>query len=170
MTLTAVQTSMTTAPTNAMPGMLYDDPDNCDIVHKRAQEDIPFGAFVKVDADGCELPDSSGEVTGLGRGVALYDAGKASGGGYKQGDIVAVLVQGRAWIQAETSQTIAAYAVPFARYTVNGGLTVGGWRSDADSSKAAVPNSVFMFQAATNGGLGVVEFSTPQAGPVGPTS
>ncbi len=170
MSLTAVQTDITTAPAAGAPGMLYDSPENCDIVHKIAEEAIPFGAFVKVSATGtCELPDSAAEVTGLGRGVAVHDPGKASGTGYAIGDVVAVLVRGRIWIQPESGQTMTAYTNAYARFTADANPK-GSWRSDTDSGEAAAPNGMFMFATATSGGMGVLQVGDPNAGAEGPTT
>ena len=171
MSLTAVQTTMTTAPAGGAPGMLYDRPENCDIVHKVASEAIHFGAFVKIGTDGtCELPDSAGEVTGIARGIALQDPGKASTDGYAVGDVVAVLIRGRVWVQAEAGQTIAAYANPYIRHTATGGEVKGAFRSDADTTDASVPNGMHMFAAATSGGMGVLQVGDAQTGAEGPTT
>jgi hypothetical protein len=169
MTLTAVQLTMTTAPAKGAPGMLYDSSEVVDIIEKVAGEAIPFGAFVKIGTDGtCELPDSSAEVTGINRGVALHDPAKASGDGYIAGDLVAILLEGRVWIQPEAGETIAAYAVPFVRYTADAN-PVGGWRSDLDTNEAAVPQNMHMFSAATSGGMGVLQVGPVSSGPAGPT-
>lgn len=169
MTITAVQTTMTTAPVNGEPGMLYDSSDQVDIIHRVASEAILPGVLVNYTGSACELPDSAGEVTGINRGLAILDPTKPTTVGYAIGDLVPIMVHGRAWIQAEAGQTIAANAMPYARHTANGGAQYG-WRSDADTARAAVPNSMHMFSSATSGGMGVLQIATPQSGPVGPTT
>lgn len=157
MTITAVQTSVTTAPAAGAPGMLYDSSAHNDVIQKVAEEDIPFGSFVKVDTDGCELPDSSGEVTGRGRGIALLDPSKPTTVGYKAGDIVSVLIKGRVWIQMEAGQSVAAYAVPMVRFTATDPEKKGAFRSDTDSGDAVAPTGCHMFSSASAGGLGVLQ-------------
>jgi len=162
MTITAVQTTMTTTPAAGAPGMLYDSGDECDIVTKVAAEAIPFGSFVRIATDGtCNLPDAANEVNVINRGLALHDPGKASGTGYAAGDLVQVMIRGRAWIQAEAGQTLAAYSIPFVRQTATPPEALGAFRSDADTTDATQPLGVHMFAAATSGGLGVVQFNPP---------
>ncbi len=161
MTTTAVQTTMTTAPNHGAPGMLYDEGPH-DIVTKIAAEAIPFGKFVKIGTDGtCELPDSSGEINAINRGLALHDPAKASGEGYAAGDPVQVLIAGRAWVEAEAGQTCAAYSIPYVRHTATGDEVKGSIRSDADTADAAQPLGVHMHIAAVSGGLGVVQLNPP---------
>jgi hypothetical protein len=129
----SVQTSFGN-PSPGVPGMLADTGPH-DIITRVAEEALAFGSFVKYDDDSCELPDSSGEVTGNGRGIALVDPTKKSGTGYEIGDLVQILVDGRAWVASENALT--ALTAPFVRHTAGaGGSTKGAFRSDADTASA----------------------------------
>ena len=53
---------------------------------------------------------------------------------YVAGDAVSVLRKGRIWVPTEEAVTPADSV--FLRHTINGALTVGGWRTDADTARA----------------------------------
>lgn len=151
----AVQTTITQSPAAGVPGELYDTGATKDVISKVALVDIPFGAFVKITDAGVTLPAASGDVTGVGRGVALLAPEKASGVGYKAGDIVNVLQSGRVWVQTETAVT--AYVSPFVRFTANGGNNPGGYRNDADTARAVQPPGCRMFNTIAVAGMAVLE-------------
>jgi hypothetical protein len=151
-----VQTAMTTHPESGVAGELYDAAELCDIISKVAQEDIPFGAFVKVTGDGCELPDTSGEVTGAGRGLALKDDTKATSVGYKQGDMVSVLVKGRAY--GITEEAVTAYTTPYVRYSAGTGTQQGAFRATDDATHDAQPTNVEFHTTTTAAGVAVIAF------------
>lgn len=170
MTITAVQTSVTAFPDAGVEGMLYDDGSFKDVIPKIALVDIPFGAFVKITSAGCTLPALTGDVTATGRGVALQDQTKATQVGYKAGDVVNVLQQGRCWIRAEGTESLTAYASPYVRYTANTTPTrpIGGWAGTSDSGKNVQPAGVRMFSSTlAGGGLAVVEMQPYNAGATG---
>lgn len=171
----AVQTTVTTAPAIGAPGMAYDSSLVQDVISKVALVDIPFGAFVKVTADGCTLPGASGDVTGAGRGIALLDPGRGTGVGYKAGDIVAVMQLGRVWVLTE--EAVTAYTSPYVRFTANTSPTraVGSFLAGADSGKAVQPTGMRYWSTNGAAGLAVIEIlpgeggATGPAGPTGPT-
>lgn len=151
----SVQTTFNQDPAIATPGMLYDSAPN-DIRTCIAQEDIPYGAGVRIDGQYCELPDSTGEVTGNDFGVAVHDvSGKA--GGYKAGDTVPVLVRGRVWVLTE--QGLANGARPFVRFAGTGAK--GAWRNDADTAAAVQPTHVRTYRGVGAAGLAVLQLDYP---------
>lgn len=159
----SVQTTITAEPAIGAPGQIYDSGPFHDIVSLIAQEDIPFGAAVRINGMYCELPDNSGEVTGQ-FGVALKDASKPAPGvytttvgGYKAGDVVSVMKTGRVWISSETA--LANGAAPFVRFAAGaGGSQQGAWRNDADTATAVQPTSgVHVFRGNAAAGLAVIE-------------
>lgn len=152
----SVQTTFTQDPAIGAPGLIYDGGSFHDIVSLIAQEDIPFGTFVRISGQYCELPDATGEVTGNPGGVAVADASHSTTSGYKAGDIVAVMKTGRIWVATE--QAIAAGAAPFVRFGSGaGGTQKGAWRNDADTATAVQPTNVHMFRGVAGAGLAVVE-------------
>lgn len=162
-----VQTSVAN-PALAKPGMLVDG-GFTDIVSKIASEDIPFGVAVALSGDYCELPDTSLEVTGMA-GIALHDASKPSGGsvvnggtvtgGYRTGDIVRVLRQGRVWVQV--ANTVAIGDVPNVRYAGVPIVSRGelGNTSTASETDAELASARFE-SAATVGNLAIVNINQP---------
>ncbi len=161
--MAVVQTSVV-APLAGAPGM-HADSGPYDAVSKTAAEAIPFGAFVALTADECELPDSSGEVTQVGRGVAMYDPSKASAGGYVAGDVVSVMTVGRIFVATE--DTLTAYASPYVRFTADANPK-GSWRSDSDSAEAVQPSGVRVIRA-DSATLAVIEMIQGLTGATGPT-
>lgn len=166
MSLTVVQTTVTVTPAKGAPGMLYDDAPVQNVINKICQVAIPFGAFCKVTGQYCTLPASSADVLSPGRGIALWDPGKpgpqaGSTGGYQIGDIAAILMEGRVWIQLEASASqVLSYTAPYIRYTANTTPTrpVGGFTSSADSGKAVQAPGLHMFSDTdTSTGNGVLE-------------
>lgn len=153
----AVQTTFALEPSVGYPGLIYDSGSNHDIVSCIAQEDIPFGAYVRIAGQYCELPDSSAEVTASGGGVACASSVKAVDAGYKAGDIVPVMIQGRVWVTTE--EGIANNAIPFVRFTPNTGPTrpAGGFLNSADTAKAVQPTNIKMYRGTATAGLAVVE-------------
>lgn len=157
---TAVQTTITNDPAIGMPGMIYDSEDH-DSISCVAQEDIPFGAVVRVSGQYCELPDSSAEVTTGEVGVALHDPVKV--GGYKTGDIVAVMRRGRVWVATE--QAVAAQADPFVRFAAGaGGANKGAIRNDADTATAVAPAGMSVYRGVGGAGLAVLQLAYPGTG------
>ncbi|MDF2697903.1 MAG: hypothetical protein K0S65_6286 [Labilithrix sp.] len=154
----SVQTTITAEPVIGNEGAIYDSGSHHDIVTKIAQEDIPFGRYVRIVGDQCELPDVTGEVTGRG-GIAIKDSSKPSGAGYKAGDPVAVMLTGRVWVRTE--QALAEGVQPFVRFAAGAGggaPNVGMLRTDADTATAVALPGAKMFRG-TGGaaGLGVLE-------------
>lgn len=143
MTLSAVQSAVAQQPLIGIVGEPYDS--DCTIVSKRAVAATPFGVVVSflVEGDGT-LPDATGEITGIhGAGVVLRDPTKASGVGYESGDMMRVMIRGRAFVLAE--ETVVVTDTPFARFASGGGGTqLGAFRNDADTATCvALPNSRF---------------------------
>jgi hypothetical protein len=158
---TAAQLSVTDAPTILQPGQLF-DLGNHDIVSKVCTEDVPFGVFVNISGDTCELPDTLGEANGDG-GIALIDPTKGSPRdgltvpGYKSGDVVRVLRRGRVCILAE--EALAVGDTLFVRYATGTGTQKGAFRNDADTTTAGTPANIKLFKAHAT--LPVVEINTP---------
>lgn len=167
--MAAVQIGLVTNPAQAVPGMLVDS-QFVDVVSKIATEDIPFGVAVAINGDNCELPDTSGEVTGVA-GIAILDPNKPSGGsqvnggtmtgGYKTGDIVAVLRRGRVWVQVANAVTAGSNVQ--VRYAGTAVVSKGemGNTSTASETDAALASAKFETAQATVGGLAVVNVSQP---------
>jgi hypothetical protein len=145
MTTSAVQT---TVPANApigLPGDPYPSEEGT-VVTKIALEVIPFGVWVSFNTEGkADLPDSTGEVTGVyGGGVALRGKDMPSGStGYAIGDAVPVMTRGKVFVLCE--ETLVVGDTPFARFASGGGGTqLGAFRNDADTATAvAAPNTRF---------------------------
>ncbi len=160
---TSVQTSVVNAPAVGQTGMLYDSDGQKDVVSCRAQEAIPFGSYVRIIGGDCELPDSTGEVTGDDGGIALHSHEFASGaggtgGGYAAGDIVAVLRSGRVWVSTEDA--LANGASPFLRFTTNGALVQGGIRgADADTARAVQKPGITCYRGVGAAGLAVLQLN-----------
>ena len=168
---TNVQTSVTVNPASGMPGALYDLSPH-DIVTRIATVAIPFGALVVFSGENCALPAVSADITAGQIAIALRDDDKPSGGsiplassgsGYQIGDPVKCLRKGKVWVTPEEGTSTAGAAV-FGRFTVNGALAPGGFRSDVDSAKAvAIPRAQYFTAASTTASLSVsvVEINTP---------
>jgi hypothetical protein len=158
MSLTSVQTTITNDPTIGAPGMLYDSEGQKDVVSCRAQEAIPFGAYVRIIGGECELADSSAEVTADDGGVALHGHNVPTGVGYAAGDMVPVLRSGRVWVTTEDA--IANGAQPFIRFTTNSGNVQGNWRgADADTARAVQKPGITMYRGNGAAGLAVVQLN-----------
>jgi hypothetical protein len=152
-----VQTSVDASPAVGLAGMPYDSSHFQDVVSCRAQEAIPFGAWVRIIGSDCELPDSSGEVTAGDGGVALATHNAATGGvGYAAGDIVPVMRVGRVWISTE--EAIAVGAQPFIRFTANAGRQ-NGFLNTADTARAVQRTGVAMYRGVAAAGLGVLQIN-----------
>lgn len=151
----AVQSSITNDPQVGAPGLIYDTGPH-DIQTYIAQENIPFGCYVKISGQYVELPDTIAEVQGKG-GIALRDDAHITGQGYLAGEEVPVMTFGRAWVATE--QAIAAQAQPFVRYATGTGTQQGGWRNDVDSTTAIQPSNVHCYRGVGGAGLAVMEIA-----------
>jgi len=143
----SVQTSVTAAPVAGAPGELYDTSDNNEIISLRAISDTPFGAYVSETAEGDgDLPDAEGEVTSATRrGIALKDPNKASGDGYKAGDMMSVLFRGRAWCLNE--EALAFGDTVYVRHVATAPEQLGAFRTDVDGTDAAALPGASVFRA-----------------------
>lgn len=142
--LTQVQSSVTQTAVIGQPGELYDMPQNCDIVSKQATAAVPFGTWVDFSAEEkAQNPTTTGHVTALPYGgIALRDPSFPTGTGYVLGDMMRVLVRGRAFVLAD--QTVVVTDTPFARFASGTGTQLGAIRKDADTATAvAAPNAKF---------------------------
>lgn len=160
MTTTAVQTAVDNAPAIGVPGMLYDSSTAKDVVSVRATADIPFGSWVAIDEDGeGYLPALTGDVTDTDGGIALHSHEYATGGGYKQGDIMAVIKTGRVWVYAE--ETVEASSSPTVRFTANTTPTrpIGGILAGTDSGKAVARKGVTVYRGNAGAGLAVLQLN-----------
>lgn len=144
----ASQLTVSASPNAFVPGQEYDLGYN-HVVSMLAAEDIPFGAYVAITAESqCELPDSAGEVNPpAGGGIALLDHTKGSPRdgltvpGYKQGDMVRVLVRGAACVLSE--EALAIGDTLFVRQAAGaGGTQKGAFRNDADTASATTPTNL----------------------------
>jgi hypothetical protein len=154
MTTTQVQTTVDLAPQLGAAGMMYDSSSFKDVVSCRAQEDIPFGAYVRIIGGDCELPDTTGEVTADDGGIALHSQEFATEAGYKAGDIVNVMRVGRVWVTTEDAA--AAGASPFIRFTTNVAPNGSIRSADADTGKAVQKPGVTYYRGNTAAGLAVL--------------
>lgn len=169
MSLTAVQTSVDNAPQFGQPGMPYDSSLFQDVVSKRAVQDIPAGAYVQIVGGDCDLPGLTGEVSGGDGGVALSSHEKATGVGYKAGDMVPVMRVGRVWVYSETAATDAA--TPYIRFTANTAPTrpIGGFLNGADSGKAVQRTGITVVRGIGAAGNIVIQLNAGAAGATGAT-
>lgn len=152
----AIQTTVDLAPAVGAPGQQFDS-SPCEIISRIATEAIPFGTLVKFTGDACELPDSSGEITGNRWGVALKDPTKATTVAYAVGDVVRILTKGRVYVLAE--EAIVDTDAVFARHTTGTGTQKGAFRNDADTATAATPTGCAWFKGSTT--MPVLEVNTP---------
>lgn len=171
----AIQTAITTQPDIlGGPGREVDSASN-DVVSFIANEQIPFGAWVKTTGHRCYLPASATDVTNFTGGIALRDAAKPTGASYEAGDLVRVLRRGRAWALIE--EAIADTDALYVRHTAGVGEQKGALRNDADGSDGAIPAGAKWFHGGTvAGGGAIIEVGvggsagpTGATGPTGPT-
>lgn len=141
-------------------------------VQGEASAEIPFGAFVVQSAAAslpgsasapnvptAKLPAASGDYFG-GGGVVLhghwYDKRLQLGTtGVKPTNLITVMRRGRVWVNAE--EALARTDDVYVRYTAAGGLTVGNFRNDADTSKALKLYGCRFLTETTAAGLIVLE-------------
>ena len=104
-------------------------------------QEIPFGAFVVVDAqrgdEFCRLPRLSTDIGGKTLGVAKMDTSlQPNAGGYVTQSTVAILEKGKIYVTCEEAFTYGADV--YIRYASGaGGSVLGAVRTDADTSTAA---------------------------------
>jgi hypothetical protein len=157
MSTTQVQLTVDNQPALGAPGMLYDASYFKDVVSCRALVDIPFGAYVDIIGNTCELPTTTGKVTGNDGGVAIQSQEFATEAGYKAGDLVNVLRVGRIWVSTEDAN--ADGSSPFIRFTANV-APVGSIRgTDADAGKAVQKPGVTIFRGNAAAGLAVLQLN-----------
>lgn len=104
------QTSYTTDLAAAVPGMVADNTSTRDIVSFVANEDIPFGRFVRLRTDGkVELPkDDTLPLVGVAIYVNTLENSYPTGGAcIKAGQVVAILRKGRVWAGYDNGGSIA---------------------------------------------------------------
>lgn len=141
MALTSVQTALAQNPVIGLPGDPYDSEPTTKVT-KIATEIIPFGVWISFNAEGgADLPDATGEVTGVyGGGISMRDARYP--GGYPIGAAVSVMTRGKIFVVAE--ETLVVGDTPFARFAAGTGTQLGAFRNDADTATAvAAPNTRF---------------------------
>lgn len=160
-----VQNSVTSGPALGAPGLKVHTGGFEKIEYHVATEDIPFGSYVSITTAGCELADSSGEVTGNGRGVALRSDVKASETGWKSGDVVEVLTVGEVWVKVE--EAVTAYVAPYVRTAGTG--TKGAFRASADSGNATQVNNARFKSTTGAAGVAKLELTNAVPGPTGAT-
>lgn len=167
-----MQTAYTQALAVGRAGMLADNGPR-DVISKNASASVvPFGvAVVQGAADNeCALPAASTDVTGQGKllGLALVDMSvesQALGGSqtvpeYLQGQMVAVLKKGRAWVTVEEAVTPASPV--FVRFATGTGTQLGAFRASADTATAVqAAGWRYITTQATPGGLAQVELNLP---------
>lgn len=114
------------------------------------------------------LPRQAADITGLAAlGIAIHSQNNeqalagSTNPGYAFGTEMNVCRKGRVWVRPEVA--VVAGDPVYVRYTVNGTKTVGSFRNDDDSSKAAqLPNARFETHCDA-GGLAVIDFTLPKA-------
>ncbi len=129
----AVQTAVQNDPDIAFNGMPADGEVQDKITRIATGTAIPFGAYVVIVGETCALPAAAADITGKMGGIALADAGKATGLGYLVDEPVTILRRGRVWVTSENA--MAELDNPFIRYTVNGVNPPGGISHVTDAAK-----------------------------------
>lgn len=131
----------------AYAGMLYDLSDGGLVdtyLQGEASAQIQFGAMVqRTAAPSAGTPGLAKALAAGGdvlAGVVVhshaYDKRLELGTtGILPKNLMGVMTRGRVWVNAEVAVTADTDDV-FARYTANGGMVVGNFRNDADTSKA----------------------------------
>lgn len=148
MSLSIVQSSVSQNPAVGRPGQLYDSNASGNrIVTRIASEAIPFGVWVTMTDNACELADNDGEVTGIRGGVAVVDETLASTVGYAAGDAVRILTRGEVYVRNE--ETIAANDAVYVRHTITGSEAKGDFRNDSDGGDASVAQGARWFLGGT---------------------
>lgn len=170
-----VQTSVSVSPARGQAGTLYDASLMRDVVSKVAQTSggakIPFGSWVKIADENCQLPASAGDVTSGRGGIVLRsDAVPSDSGGYSDGDVVPVLVFGRCFVTTEGS--VSQFAQAYVRHTDG---QQGAIRQDVDGGDASAAPGLQFYEAASAGlvvvsvGMVGATGATGPTGPQGPT-
>ncbi len=147
------QTAITLNPAVAQAGTFASTEEGTfSIRSRRAAETITPGKFVvqAADAEECEQPDSTGEVTdGHVLGIALIDS-QSSTLPYAVDDTVRIAHGGEIWVDAEDA--VAAGDPVFVRFADAGVTGLGSARSDADTADAvACPNAIWASTTAAAG-------------------
>lgn len=159
--------------TVGFPGQLADlSPSTKEsMVQGEASAEIPFGAGITIGTVGdistvaspttAVLPSSSESDF---EGVVLHSHSYVPAAGYgaelgttgvKPKAMLSILRKGRVYVQVEDAVTAGAQA--YLRYTDNGDLKKGGWRSDDDSSKARLIRGAMFRSSAAAGGIAILE-------------
>jgi hypothetical protein len=167
------QNLITGAPPVGMAGLIYDSSPANDIVTKTCQNDIPFGAVVRISGEYCDLPTTAAEITDGEVGVAVRNptamgvnivANPTGTVMHRKGDPIPVMVRGRIWAPAE--QAMAAQANPFVRFGGTG--QKGSIRNDADIvatvAGAAQPPGMSVYRGSGAPGLVVLQLNHPGVG------
>jgi len=146
---------------------------NCSTATVIENEDtIEFGKFVTEDTwtglnDAAHLPLSAAEITDakLGVGVTVHTQAleqAASGStnvGYAAYSSMSVIRKGRVYVGVEDAVTKGGGV--YVRYTASGSYTIGSFRSDEDSGKAALLPGARYARAAAAGGIAILELNNP---------
>jgi hypothetical protein len=144
---------------------------NCSVADKVLNEEtICFGKMVTEDTWTdlnltAHLPSLSAEITtaGLVAGVTVHtqalEQAASNAVGYAADSAMSVMRKGRIYVAVEDAVTKGG--TPYVRYTANGSFTIGSFRSDDDSSKAAALPCARYARAAAAGGITVLELNLP---------
>jgi hypothetical protein len=134
---------------------------------------IGFGYFVCQDAQDvnkARSPIAAADITDAGDALGitvhtqavaqnLTSTGSSGSDGYALGEAMSVMRKGRIYVQVEDA-VVAGNAV-YVRYVAGTGETLGAFRSDADTSDAAIlPGAKYRTSAAASG-IAIVEINLP---------
>lgn len=114
-----------------------------EVISRAAEGAVPFGKFVVLGTDKdnqAKLPAASGDIVAQKvLGVSLHDHARESqndglAAGYLTKESMSILKKGMVYVTAE--EAVTPSDTVYVRHTVNGALTVGSVRKDADTDKA----------------------------------
>jgi|JFJP01.1.fsa_nt_gi hypothetical protein len=128
---------------------------------KFADVDMPAGRFVVRGADvnvGCKLPTASTDLV-LAKNLGITVLNQSSEiDGYKSLDVVSVIKKGEIMVTVEDAVTAGADV--YVRHTAGAGaLTVGRFRSDADTNKAVKVDGCRFLKSAGAGELTIIQIN-----------
>jgi hypothetical protein len=173
-----IQTTYGYSYTNGIQGMPYDLTPSYDVTAECGTA-IDFGVGLVIDSTrtpsenriGVKLPDGSGNIFA---GISVYDRAQQVNSGtpaslstltttegtqYPASEAIRMRKRGR--IRVYSEQAVNPSLPVYLRYTVNGGLTVGNFRVDADTSKALLISNASWVSTTTAAGIAVVEINLP---------
>jgi len=144
---------------------------NCSVAAKVLNEDtICFGKLVAEDVWSglnltAHLPSLAAEITtvGLVAGITVHtqalEQAAANAVGYAAYSSMSIMRKGRIYVAVEDAVTRGG--TPYVRYTASGSYTIGSFRSDDDTGKAAALPCARYGRSAAAGGITILELNLP---------